>query len=182
MRRSLLAFLLGLSASAAVVAQTPQAAPAAANPAPPPAAARGPALEPALAAAQQAITTCLAKEQKIAVSVVDSAGVLKVLLASDGAHARGVTSSTSKAVTALTFKAPTSQLGERAKTDKEFADKIAAGPGTGSGASYNARAGGILVKVGDEVIGAIGVGGARGSEIDEQCAVAGLAAVQARLK
>lgn len=180
MRRSLLAFLLGLSASAAVVAQTPQAAPAAANPAPPPAAARGPALEPALAAAQQAITTCLAKEQKIAVSVVDSAGVLKVLLASDGAHARGVASSTSKAVTALTFKAPTSQLGERAKTDKEFADKIAAGPG--SGTSYNIRAGGILVKVGDEVIGAIGVGGARGSEIDEQCAVAGLAAVQARLK
>lgn len=180
MRRSLLAFLLGLSASAAVVAQTPQTAPAAANPTPPPAPARGPALEPALAAAQQAITTCLAKEQKIAVSVVDSAGVLKVLLASDGAHARGVASSTSKAVTALTFKAPTSQLGERAKSDKEFADKIAAG--SANGANYNVRAGGILVKVGDEVIGAIGVGGARGSEIDEQCAVAGLAAVQARLK
>ena len=175
MHRSLLALLLGLTASAAVVAQTP-ATPATAPATPIPAPARGPALEPALAAAQQAIASCLAKEQKIAVSVVDSAGVLKVLLASDGAHARGVASSTNKAVTALTFKAPTSQLGERAKTDKEFADKLAANP------NYNVRAGGILVKVGDEVIGAIGVGGARGSEIDEQCAVAGLQAVQARLK
>lgn len=173
MHRSLLAFLIGLTASAAVLAQT---APAAAPATPIPAPARGPALEPALAAAQQAIASCLAKEQKIAVSVVDSAGVLKVLLASDGAHARGVASSTNKAVTALTFKAPTSQLGERAKSDKEFADKIAANP------NYNVRAGGILVKVGEEVIGAIGVGGARGSEIDEQCAVAGLQSVQARLK
>jgi uncharacterized protein GlcG (DUF336 family) len=40
----------------------------------------------------------------------------------------------------------------------------------------------VLIKVGDEIIGAIGVGGARGSNVDEECAVAGLQVVQSRLK
>jgi uncharacterized protein GlcG (DUF336 family) len=108
--------------------------------------------------------------------VVDSAGVLKVLLAADGASPRGVQSSTNKAVTALTFNAATSQLGEQSKVDKALADKIAANP------NFNARAGGVLLKSGAEVIGAIGVGGARGSENDEACALAGIQQVQARLR
>jgi uncharacterized protein GlcG (DUF336 family) len=40
----------------------------------------------------------------------------------------------------------------------------------------------VLLKVGDDVIGAIGVGGAKGSEKDEACAVAGLKKIKARLK
>ena len=144
--------------------------------APPPAPARGPALDLALEAARTALETCTAKQQKVSVSVVDSAGVLKTLLASDGAHARGVASSTNKALTALAFGSATSALGERAKTDKTLADKIAANP------SYNARGGGVTITVGSTVIGAIGVGGARGSEVDEACAVAGLAQVQSRLQ
>ncbi|MBI4986077.1 MAG: heme-binding protein [Rhodocyclales bacterium] len=148
------------------------AAPAARTPVP---AARGPALELALEAARVAVDTCKGLEQKIGVSVVDSAGVLKVLLATDGASPRGVQSSTNKAVTALTFKTASSQLGEQAKTDKELADKLAANT------NYNARAGGVLLKVNNEVIGAIGVGGARGSEKDEACALAGIEKIQSRL-
>ena len=154
-------------------AQTPTAP--AVPPAPQPAA-RGPALDLSLEAAQNALETCTARQQKIAVTVIDSAGVLKVLLASDGASPRGVQSSTNKAVTALNFKSATSQLGEKAKADKELADKIAANP------SFNSRAGGVLLKVGDEIIGAIGVGGARGSDVDELCAQAGIDKVLARLK
>lgn len=137
-------------------------------------AARGPALELAIEAARVGIETCAADGgQKIALSVVDSAGVLKVLLAADGASPRGVVSSTNKAVTALNFKATTSQIGEQAKTDKALADKLAADT------NLNARPGGILVKVGDEIIGAIGVGGGK---TDEACALAGLQKIQARLK
>ncbi|GGY71672.1 hypothetical protein GCM10011613_15650 [Cellvibrio zantedeschiae] len=137
-------------------------------------AARGPALELAIEAARIANETCAADGgQKIATSVVDSAGVLKVLLASDGASPRGVASSTNKAVTALNFKASTSQLAEQAKTDKALADKVAADT------TINVRPGGILIKVGDEIIGAIGVGGGR---TDEPCALAGLQKIQARLK
>lgn len=42
--------------------------------------------------------------------------------------------------------------------------------------------GGVPVKVGTEVIGAVGVGGAPGGHLDEQCAVAGIAKVQDLLK
>lgn len=137
-------------------------------------AARGPALELAIEAARVAIETCAADGgQKIATSVVDSAGVLKVLLAADGTSPRGVTSSTNKAVTALNFKAATSHIGEQAKTDKALADKLAADT------NLNARPGGALIKVGDEIIGAIGVGGGK---TDEACALAGLQKIQARLK
>lgn len=34
--------------------------------------------------------------------------------------------------------------------------------------------GGVTVRAGDEVVGAVGVGGARGGNLDEQCAVAGI--------
>jgi uncharacterized protein GlcG (DUF336 family) len=139
-------------------------------------AARGPALDLALEAAKVALETCRGLDQKVGVSVVDSAGVLRVLLATDGAAARGVQNSTYKAQTALAFNAPTSQLAEQAKGDKAVADKLAGNP------NYLNRAGGIPIKVGDEVIGAIGVGGARGSEKDEACALAGLEKVKARLQ
>jgi uncharacterized protein GlcG (DUF336 family) len=140
---------------------------------PPVPAAHGPTLESAAEAATAAIEACLDKDQKAGVSVVDSAGVLKVLLAADGASERGVLSSTNKAVTALHFKAATSQLFKQKETDKGLADKIAAN------SSYNARPGGILLKSGDEIIGAIGVGGAK---IDEECALAGIDKIEARPK
>lgn len=121
------------------------------------------------------VEACKGIEQNVGVSVVDSAGVLKVLLAADGASPRGVQSSTNKAVTALTFSSSTGKLGEQAKSDKGLADKLAANPG------FNARAGGVPIQVRGETIGAIGVGGARGSEKDEACAIAGIEKVQSRL-
>ena len=157
---------VALLAAASAMAQTP----------PPPAPARGPALELALEAARSAVENCTARQQKVSVSVVDSAGVLKALLAADGAHARGVASSTSKALTALAFNSATAALGEKAKTDPALAARIAANP------AFNARGGGVTISVGGALIGAIGVGGARGSDIDEACALAGLAQVQSRLQ
>src|SRR4051812_43475440 len=139
-------------------AQAQESAPgAAASPppsaAPPVPAARGPALDVSIDAAREALKVCEAKGFKVSVTVVDSAGVQKVLLAADGAHSRGVQSSTNKAVTALTFKNSTSKLGELVKSDAALAEKIAANP------NFNTRAGGVLLLAGSEVIGAIGVGG-----------------------
>jgi uncharacterized protein GlcG (DUF336 family) len=42
--------------------------------------------------------------------------------------------------------------------------------------------GGVPVKVGNEVIGAVGVGGAPGGHLDEQCAMAALDKVKDSLK
>ena len=100
----------GVGAGAGAVAATAPAAPQAP-------AARGPSLKLALEAAQKALETCKGLDQKVGVTVVDSAGVLKVVLATDGASTRGVASSTNKALTALAFTTATSDLGEKIKTD-----------------------------------------------------------------
>lgn len=164
-----------LAAALGVVA-TAQAAPEpAANPPPAPAA-RGPALDVSIEAAQEALRVCSAKGFNVSVSIVDSAGVLKVLLAADGAHSRGVQSSTNKAVTALAFKNSTSALDSLARGDATLAEKIA------GNSNFNTRAGGVLLQIGSEIIGAIGVGGARGSENDEACALAGIEKIRDRLK
>jgi uncharacterized protein GlcG (DUF336 family) len=160
-------------ASGIAVAQTP--APAA-PPGPPPPAARGPALAVSTAMANDAIAACAANGYTVAVSIVDSAGVLKVLLAADGAHVRAVESSTKKATTALALKMPTSEVAEKAKTDQALAAKLTADT------TLFARAGGLLIKVGDETIGAIGVGGAPGGEKDEACAKDALDKVKGELK
>jgi uncharacterized protein GlcG (DUF336 family) len=44
------------------------------------------------------------------------------------------------------------------------------------------RAGGLTIKVGDEVIGSIGVGGAPSAEADEACAKAGLDKIRDRVR
>jgi uncharacterized protein GlcG (DUF336 family)/rhodanese-related sulfurtransferase len=142
---------------------------------PPPPSAIGPPLELATQAAQIALDVCASKGFNVGVSVIDSGGVLKVLLAKDGVSVRGVQSSTNKAVTSLTFKDATSRLAERVKSDQSLASAIASNP------NFNVRAGGVLLKIKDEVIGAIGVGGARGSENDEACALAGIQAIEQRL-
>jgi len=162
----LAALTVTLGVSSAARTQTPPVAPA---PAP------GPSLELASAAARTALDACKAKGFSVGVSVIDSGGVLKVLLAQDGTSARGVQSSTNKATTSLTFKDATSHLGERVKSDAELAQAVSAN------AAFNVRAGGVLLKVKDRIVGAIGVGGAHGSENDEACALAGIQAVQGRL-
>ncbi len=163
---ALIAFVAGAGA------QSPAASSPQAPPAPP---ARGLPLDLALEAARAAIDTCKSLDQKVGVSVLDSAGELRLLLAADGAATRGVQNSALKAKAALAFNIPSGQLAERVKTDKEAADRLAANP------TWLARAGAIPVSVGGTLIGAIGVGGARGSEKDEACAIAGLERVKSRL-
>jgi uncharacterized protein GlcG (DUF336 family) len=175
MKRLLLILFVLVDASTAIGQQpAPTADGAAEAPAKP--AARGPTLQIALEAARAALDACKQKGFAVSASVVDSAGVLKVLLAADGASQRGVQSSTNKAVTALAFKDPTSVLGERSKSDKSLADALTENP------NFNAHAGGILLKIDGEIVGAIGVGGARPSEVDESCASSGSNQIKSRLK
>jgi len=162
--------------SLALASGTASAQSPAGPPGPPPPAARGPALAVSIEMANDAIAACAANGYKVAASVVDSAGVLKVLLAADGAHVRAVESSTKKATTALALKMSTSEAADKVKSDAAFKAK------TDADASLFIRAGGLLIKVGDEVIGAIGVGGAPGGEKDEACAKDALDKVKGELK
>ncbi len=171
--------LLGALALAAAssIAMAQQPAPGGApggQPRVPPA--RGPQAALALEAVQTALSTCTTNGYTTAASVVDSGGVLKVLLAVDGASKGAVESSTKKATTAVALKAATSDVQEKMKSDQALAAKINADT------SLFVRAGGLPLMVGGDLIGAIGVGGAPGGEKDEACAKAGIDKVQARLK
>jgi uncharacterized protein GlcG (DUF336 family) len=161
-----------VTASSMACAQ--QAAPGAAPQRVP--AARGPEMALALEAAQTAISTCATNGYTVAASVVDSAGVLKVLVAANGATKGAVESSTKKAVTANTMKTATSDIQEKIKTDPALAAKVSADT------SLFARAGGLPLMVGGDVIGAVGVGGAPGGEKDEVCTAAGIDKIKAKLK
>lgn len=163
--------LSGVLASFIACAQQPASAP----PVPPAPPARGVPAELALEAAKTALDTCKGLDQKVGVSVLDSAGELRLLLAADGASNRGVQNGALKAKAALAFEIPSGQVAERAKSDAAVAERLSANP------TWLARAGAIPVTVGGTLIGAIGVGGARGSEKDEACAVAGLEKIRARL-
>jgi uncharacterized protein GlcG (DUF336 family) len=146
------------------------------------ASARAPELALALEAAQAALAACAANNVRASASIVDAAGVHKVLLAADGVRGSSVEVSIKKAYTASVMKISTVDLVERMKTDKALEAKISADK------SLWARPGGFPFMAGNEVIGAIGVAGAQalngvaGGERDAVCAKAGLDKIQARLK
>jgi uncharacterized protein GlcG (DUF336 family) len=139
---------------------------------PPPA--RGPGVELALQAAQEAVAACAGSH--VGVAIIDSAGTPKLYYVPDGTAGFHAYTGFRKAYTALTFKMPTSQLGALSKTDAVVAAKITADT------NLLSFAGGVPIKVGDEVIGAIGVSGAEPSTIDEKCANAGLEKIKDHLK
>jgi uncharacterized protein GlcG (DUF336 family) len=145
--------------------------------------ARAPEVALALEAAQAAVAACLADNGvKGAASVVDSAGVLRVLFAADGAGRQAVESSGKKAFTANALKEPTSETAAKMEKDAAFKAKIDADQ------TLFPRPGALPLKVGNDVIGAIGFGGAGtlngvpGGIRDERCSQAGADKIKARLK
>ena len=144
--------------------------------------ARGPEIALALEAAQAALSACAANSVKAVASVVDSAGVLRLLLAADGASNNSIEISGKKAFTANALKAATSEIAERMEKDPAFKAKIEADK------TLWPRPGGLPLMAANDVIGAIGVSGASGLNgvpggvRDEACAKAGLEKIKARLR
>ena len=126
-------------------------------------------------AAQAALAACTQQGYRVSVAVYDRSGLLRAYLRGDGASPHTYDSSTRKAFTSASFGATTAELGKR----------IAENPGSAALANVPgvlALAGGVPVKVGNEVIGAVGVGGAPGGDKDEACSNAGIAKIQDRLR
>jgi uncharacterized protein GlcG (DUF336 family) len=131
-------------------------------------AARGPTLAAAVAAAQTAMSACAVDGYRVSVSVVDSAGVLKLLMAADGTPQRPVETSIRKGYTAAILKQSTGEIAQQAHSDQALATRINGDP------RFVALPGGLPVKEGPEFIGALAVAGAPGGEKDEACARAGI--------
>jgi uncharacterized protein GlcG (DUF336 family) len=178
-RLSFAALALAAAAAATAQAPAPAAAAGATAPAPPPAVprARGPALDASVELAQVAIAQCLANGYKTTATVVDSAGVTVAILSGDGAPERTLMVGMTKVVAALKYKMSSGDVADKAKTDAALDAEIKADPKIGI-----ARRGALLIKVGDEIIGAVSVSGAPGGDKDEACVQAGLDKVASRLK
>jgi uncharacterized protein GlcG (DUF336 family) len=139
-----------------------------------PAPARGPSVEVALQAAQEAVAACAGSH--VGVAIIDSEGTPKLYYVPDGTAGFHAYTGFRKAYTALTFKMPTSEVGALSKTDAAVAAKITADT------NLLSFAGGVPIKAGAEIIGAIGVSGAEPSAIDEKCANAALEKIKALVK
>ena len=123
--------------------------------------------------AQEAVAACRANGYKVTVRVVDSGNVLKAFLRDDGAALATVTVSEMKANSVMAFGRPS---GPPANLPPGTPAPPPVVPGT-----INAM-GGVPIKVGDQLIGAVAVAGAPGGDKDAACANAALAKVADKLK
>jgi len=125
--------------------------------------------------AAAAVAACTANGYAVAAAVVDRAGSLRALQRADNAGPHTLASSQAKAYTSASAKNTTLAMMEGAQKNPAGANLVNI-PG------FLLLGGGVPVKVGNEVIGAVGVGGAPGGHLDEQCANAGIDKVKEQLK
>ncbi len=128
----------------------------------------------AVTMATTAIETCKTNGYKVSATVVGRTGEVLVQLRGDDTGPHTVENSFRKAYTSRTFRIPSGELAERLKQSPQLSlihltNVIAA-------------QGALPIKVGDEVIGALGVSGAPGGEKDEVCTKAGIDKVADQLK
>jgi uncharacterized protein GlcG (DUF336 family) len=126
-------------------------------------------------AAEAALQNCSGKGWKVSVAVVDRAGQLKMQLRGDGAGPHTLDSSRRKAYTAASMREGTSKM-------LEISQKSPAAATLPMIDGLLLLGGGLPIKVGDEVIGAIGVSGAPGGHLDDECAEAGIARIKDRFQ
>ncbi len=130
-------------------------------------------LELSTQAAMAAVKKCHDDGFKVSVAIVDQSGLVKVQLKADGAGPHTLDSSRRKAYTASSMRDST----------QKYAMLAAHKPELQGLARMNENilllGGGFPIKIGGEVVGGIGVGGAPGTQFDEACASAALKVLKA---
>ncbi len=132
-------------------------------------------LELANRLAAGAVQACADKAYAITATVVDRAGVVRAVQRADNAGPHTLAASQQKAFTSASARNATLAMMESAQKNPGAAN-LTDIPG------FLLLGDGVPVKAGDEVIGAIGVGGAPGGHLDEQCAVVAIEAAADLLK
>lgn len=121
------------------------------------------------------VATCTANGYAVTATVVDRAGSVRAIQRADNAGPHTLAASQEKAFTSASAKNTTLAMMEGAQKNPAAANLVYI-PG------FLLVGGGVPIKVGNEVIGAVGVGGAPGGHLDEQCAMAGIDKVKELLK
>ena len=123
--------------------------------------------------AQAALTQCESMGFKVSVAVVDRGGLTIVMLRGDGAGLHTPEGAERKAYTARTFSQPSA----------DFVKRLSDRPDTVGSRQYTrvlALGGGLPIKVGSEVVGAVDVSGSPGK--DDVCSQAGIDKVADQLR
>jgi uncharacterized protein GlcG (DUF336 family) len=122
--------------------------------------------------ANAALDKCKEMGFRVSVEVVDRDGLPLVMLRGDGAGLSTPEGADRKAYTARTFNAPSA----------DFVKRMHDNPAVAGSIQYTrvlALAGGLPIKAGDEVVGAVGISGSPGK--DDVCSQAGIDKVAAEL-
>lgn len=127
-------------------------------------------------AVAEAVASCAKQGYAETAVLVDADGVRQAVLRGDRAGSHTLDSAYDKAYTAASFKNDTGALFERSKTTPGFANLFTQLP------HLILFGGGVVIKVGDEVLGAMGAAGAPGGNLDEACAHAGIEKIRDQLK
>lgn len=128
----------------------------------------------AMAIIQGTIEQCTKDGYKVSVTVVDKGGNVAAQLRGDGTNPHTMEYSKMKAYTSRTRGITSLEFMKLTDKPKNAYQKGIPGV-VGVG-------GGVPIKVGEEIIGAVGASGAPGGEKDEACVMAGLAKVADALK
>jgi uncharacterized protein GlcG (DUF336 family) len=128
----------------------------------------------ALTIATTAADTCKAQGNRVSVTVVGREGQVIVVLRGDNASPHTVENSRRKAYTARTFRVPSGEIAKRVKVNPTL--------GLVPLSDAIALQGALPIKIGDDVVAAVGVSGAPGGDKDEACAKAGIDKVADQLK
>ena len=123
--------------------------------------------------AQAALAQCESMGFKVSAAVVDRGGLTIVMLRGDGAGLHTPEGAERKAYTARTFSQPSA----------DFVKRLSDRPDTAGSRQYTrvlALGGGLPIKAGNEVVGAVGVSGSPGK--DDVCSQAGIDKVADQLR
>lgn len=132
-------------------------------------------LELANQIAAASVAACQANGYAVTATVVDRAASVRAIQRADNAGPHTLAASEQKAFTSASAKNTTLAIMETAQKNPAAANLVYL-PG------YLLLGGGVPIRVGNEVIGAVGVGGAPGGHLDEQCAMVALDKVKDQLK
>ena len=131
-------------------------------------------LDVALTIATTAIATCKTNGFQVSATVVGRNGEVLVQLRGDNTGPHTMENSFRKAYTSRTFRVSSGEIGERVKQNPQLPLLLLSNTTSAQGA--------LPIKVGAEVIGAIGISGAPGGDKDEVCSKAGIDKVADQLK
>jgi uncharacterized protein GlcG (DUF336 family) len=126
-------------------------------------------------AAQAALLHCRARGYSVGVAVVDRAGLPQVFLRDRFGGAHTFDTALNKAWTAASFRMPTTDLAAETQAGRPMS-AIRQIP------RVAALGGGLPIEAAGAMVGAIGVSGAPGGDADDDCARAGIRAIQADIE